>query len=90
MLSAKQNEYCIYRHTNKVNGKVYIGLTKQKPERRWQKGHGYIGTLFGNAIGKYGWDNFEHEIVAEGLTRSRYLSGVRSDSSGRRWSYGFE
>lgn len=60
--------YRVYKHTNRVNGKVYIGLTCQAPERRWQKGAGYAGTLFGNAIRKYGWDAFEHEVIADGLT----------------------
>ena len=62
--------YCIYIHTNKTNGKVYVGLTSMKPEERWREGKGYHkGTHFRNAIDKYGWDNFEHEIVKNGLTK---------------------
>ena len=65
--------YTVYRHTNKMNGKRYIGITKQKPERRWQNGYGYVGTYFGNAISKYGWDAFEHEILFEGFTKEAVL-----------------
>ena len=63
-------KYCVYVHTNKINGKMYVGQTCQKPERRWNKGGGYRPeTYFGKAIAKYGWDNFEHEIVASNLTK---------------------
>lgn len=56
--------WCIYKHTNKVNGKVYIGQTCQKPERRWQNGKGYEGSpKFWPAICEFGWDGFEHEII---------------------------
>lgn len=64
--------YTIYIHKDKTDGKVYIGLTKQKPESRW--GHNGINYKdkcphFWNAIEYYGWDNFEHIIYASGLTR---------------------
>ena len=28
------NNYCIYIHKNKINGKVYIGQTCQNPKKR--------------------------------------------------------
>lgn len=57
-------------HTNKINQKRYIGLTGQAPEQRWRKGEGYKGsTHFYNAIKKYGWDKFEHKILASELTK---------------------
>ena len=65
----EERKYCVYKHTNKINGKVYIGQTGQTPENRWLEGKGYIGcTHFYNAIQKYGWDNFEHEIIYDCLS----------------------
>ena len=63
------NNYCVYMHKNKINGKVYIGQTCQDPERRWREGNGYKDSpRFYNAICKYGWENFEHIILKDGLT----------------------
>lgn len=59
-------------HTNKKNNKKYVGITKQLvPENRWgSNGANYRGsTHFFSAIRKYGWDNFNHEIIAEGLSK---------------------
>lgn len=62
--------YCIYTHTNMTNGKIYVGLTSMIPEERWRNGKRYKeGTHFRNAIDKYGWDNFEHKIIKENLTK---------------------
>ena len=56
-------KWIIYKHTA-PNGKCYIGQTKQLPECRWQNGRGYEhNTHFYNAIKKYGWENFQHEII---------------------------
>lgn len=62
--------WVVYAHKNKINKKIYIGITGQKPERRWRKGQGYkTSTYFYNAIQKYGWDNFEHIILQFDLTQ---------------------
>lgn len=64
--------YTVYRHTGPT-GKVYIGITSQKPENRWGVGGcGYrYNTYFWRAIQKYGWEAFTHEIIAQGLTKEK-------------------
>ena len=59
----------IYKVTNKVNGKIYIGQTVRTLEqRKWQHlnaaKHG-CKTHFYNAIRKYGEDNFVFEVIDE-------------------------
>lgn len=63
--------YIVYQHKNKINNKVYIGITCQIPEARWgSQGQKYKSSpYFYSAIQKYGWDNFEHNILYKNLTR---------------------
>ena len=63
--------YTVYQHKNKINGKVYIGITMQEPEKRWGPNGSHYKTSphFYSAIQKYGWDNFEHIILFTGLTK---------------------
>ena len=65
--------YAVYQHKNKINGKVYIGITSQKPEQRWgSQGCNYKSSPhFYSAIQKYGWDNFEHNILFTDLTKEQ-------------------
>lgn len=57
--------YLIYKYTNKINGKVYIGQTHTTLEQRAQSnGHNYISSpKFYKAIQKYGWENFIPTII---------------------------
>lgn len=60
--------FCVYMHTV-PNGKIYIGLTKLRPEKRWQNGHGYKQNIpFYKDIQKYGWTNIKHDIIADRLS----------------------
>lgn len=61
-------EHTVYMHISPSN-KRYIGITSQKNvNKRWQNGGGYkTNTHFWRAICKYGWDNFQHIIIARGL-----------------------
>lgn len=62
--------YCVYKHTNNITNRVYIGITSQNPLKRWDNGNGYKQcSLFYNAILKYGWDNFKHEILFDNLSK---------------------
>ena len=57
-------EGIIYKITNKVNGKSYIGQTRYTLEFRWkQHQHKKDNTYFHNAIHKYGIENFSIEIL---------------------------
>ena len=61
--------YCVYCHIA-PDGRRYIGVTKRKPEKRWNYGRGYReNQYFTRAIEKYGWCNFRHIILCEKLTR---------------------
>lgn len=56
----------IYKITNKVNGKSYIGQTRYTLEFRWRQHlHKKDNTYFHNAIRKYGSDNFQLEVLEE-------------------------
>lgn len=62
----------IYKFTNKINGKTYIGQTNNIEKRKRghksdsfnKKSNGY-NLPFHCAVRKYGWDNFEFEILEE-------------------------
>ena len=65
-----ENSWKVYVHINKVDGKRYVGITSKKVEHRWNSGRGYKKSpYFSSAIEKYGWENFEHIVLYEGLTR---------------------
>ena len=90
----KQMYYTVYEHINKINGKKYIGVTRQKPSRRWgHEGIGYKGnTIFWRAIQKYGWNGFEHKVVACNLTEQEAYDLERlliftNQSNHRKYGY---
>lgn len=86
--------YKIYAHINKINGKIYIGQTSQKDvRRRWNNGWGYRNNYhFNKAIQKYGWNNFQHIVIFENL--SLEVANIIEDELIRKYkttnpSYGY-
>lgn len=66
----QEEKYYVYLHRNKINNKKYYGITSEKrPEIRWRKGYSH-NAHFQNAIKKYGWDNFEHVILFDDLSKN--------------------
>ena len=62
------NNYCVYTHIF-PDGKVYVGLSNNC-EKRWKNGEGYISNkAMYKAIQEYGWDNIEHKIIRDNLSR---------------------
>lgn len=63
------NDFVVYKHIF-PNGKQYVGITSQKPNRRWRNGEAYkYNRRMYNAIQKYGWEKIEHIILYSGLSR---------------------
>jgi len=63
-------KHFVYKTTNKINGKFYIGIHTTK-----KLDDGYLGSglRLGNAIQKYGRENFEREILSYWPTRAEAL-----------------
>lgn len=74
------NVWCIYKHTNTINRKVYIGQTYQQPQRRWGNGLSQYrhNKHFCAAIKKYGWENFNHEIL---------INNLKTQDEANYWQY---
>jgi group I intron endonuclease len=73
------NIYSIYKATNKINNKVYIGFDYNWPNRK--RTHLYThrskncpNWYFYNALKKYGWDNFEWEVIYQSLNGKHCLN----------------
>ena len=53
----------IYKITNLINGKIYIGSTCNFKDRKSKHKNKRSDSLISRAIFKYGWDNFSFEII---------------------------
>ena len=76
ILSLEDKMGVIYKITNLINGKIYIGQTVVTEPQRWQNHvwHAYNdpkndAVYLCNAIKKYGKENFKREIIDEADTR---------------------
>lgn len=70
----------IYKYTNKINKKAYIGLSSDIDRRQHE--HQYFAnniqdTHFHKALHKYGCENFDFEILETFSENNRVLLGER-------------
>lgn len=68
--------YTVYLHKLPIevsgyeNDRYYIGTTRQTLQKRWNLGFGYkTNNSFWADIVRFGWNNFEHEVVAMKLDK---------------------
>jgi group I intron endonuclease len=70
--------YSIYKSINKVNGKVYIGFASNLPKRKYRHKHYALAkkrtNRFYTAIRKYGWENFEWQIIYQSKDKNHCLN----------------
>ena len=65
--------YIVYVHIT-PDGMYYYGVTCQKVERRWRgNGEGYKRTSLQPYIEKYGWNNIQHIVLFENLSKEDAL-----------------
>lgn len=62
-----QQEWFVYAHILKADGRRYIGQTNNL-NARWKPSAYKNCVKFYNAIILYGWDAFEHTVLKENLT----------------------
>lgn len=62
------NSWLLYKVTNLIDGKLYIGVTKDFESRKKQHIYSFKQKkgLLSRAINKYGKDNFLFEVICEG------------------------
>lgn len=66
-------DYRLYKYTNIVNNKVYIGITRlNERDRAGKNGTKYkVCPAFWAGIQEFGWDKFLMENIASGLSREQ-------------------
>lgn len=91
-MSEANKNYLVYCHTS-PSGKKYIGRT-DSIRRRWNPSQYKNCPIFYEAIQKYGWKNFKHEVLLDGLTRAEsdeweqyYIALYKTDCRGYGYNF---
>lgn len=65
--SKHTGNYSVYMHVTPEE-KLYIGMTQDIEKRYGSNGNNYRTQPFYNAIKKYGWNNIDHEAIANDIS----------------------
>jgi hypothetical protein len=83
----------LYLHVHRETKQCYIGITEQEAGKRWFSGIAYTNNRrFGNAIRKYGWDQFDSYILAfaedrEALNQAEIEAIVQAGGHKSKYTY---
>lgn len=79
--------FCVYKHENRMNKKVYIGITSVPFKKRWAGGNKYRDNqYFFDSICKYGWSNFNHYI----LKNQEWIQVFEEENLLAKYQYSFD
>lgn len=68
--------YCIYKITNKINGKAYIGQHKYEDESNPMGTYKGSGKILWQAYEKYGFDNFVTEVMYKRILNKQTVDAM--------------
>lgn len=74
-IEPEERVWTIYLHTvpkefvEEDHDMYYVGVTSGPVKDRWKNGLGYQNQYFGKQIQDINWNNIQHEIIAEHLTK---------------------
>lgn len=74
-IEPEERVWTIYLHTvpkefvEEDHDMYYVGVTSGSVKDRWKNGAGYCGQYFGEQIQGIDWNDIQHEIIAEHLTK---------------------
>lgn len=67
----KTEGFYVYAHITPEK-EVYIGISKQQPQKRWNPSN-YKRTALEPYIERFGWENIEHLVIQDNLTKEQAL-----------------
>ena len=63
----KTTGYYVYMHRTPEKD-IYVGMSQRQPSKRWTPS-AYKGTSLFPYIERFGWDNIEHRVLFDNLTK---------------------
>lgn len=70
--------YFIYKITNKINKKVYIGYTEREPIFRWWEHFKHSQLPIGIALKEFGIENFTFEVLEKHLKTEKTIEQMHN------------
>ena len=74
--------YFIYKITNKINGKVYIGYTEREPIFRWWEHFRHSNLPIGQALKEEGIEHFTFEVLEKCLKSEKTIKEMHELETG--------